>query len=107
MILFVVYNYIHYGFASNTAHVVALFSAFSSVAVAAGAPVIVTCILLGVIANTCSTLTHYACGVSPIFFGAGYITQGEWWRLGFILSIIHFAIWIGIGMPWMKFLGMW
>lgn len=107
MILFVVYNYIHYGFASNTAHVVALFSAFSSVAVAAGAPVIVTCILLGVIANTCSTLTHYACGVSPIFFGAGYITQSEWWRLGFILSIIHFAIWIGIGMPWMKFLGMW
>lgn len=107
MILFVVYNYIHYGFASNTAHVVALFSAFSSVAVAAGAPVIVTCILLGVLANTCSTLTHYACGVSPIFFGAGYITQGEWWRLGFILSIIHFAIWIGIGMPWMKFLGMW
>jgi len=107
MILFVVYNYIHYGFASNTAHVVALFSAFSSVAVAAGAPVMVTCILLGVLANTCSTLTHYACGVSPIFFGAGYITQGEWWRLGFILSIVHFVIWIGIGMPWMKFLGMW
>ena len=107
MILFVVYNYIHYGFASNTAHVVALFSAFSSVAVAAGAPVLVTCIILGVLANTCSTLTHYACGVSPIFFGAGYITQGEWWRLGFGLSIVHFVIWIGIGMPWMKFIGMW
>ncbi len=107
MILFVVYNYVHYGFASNTAHVVALFSAFSSVAVAAGAPVVVTCILLGVIANTCSTLTHYACGVSPIFFGAGYITQSEWWKIGFVLSVVHFAIWIGIGMPWMKFIGIW
>lgn len=107
IILFVVYNYVHYGFASNTAHVVALFSAFASVAVAAGAPVVMTAILLGVLANTCSTLTHYACGVSPIFFNAGYITQGEWWRLGFILSLVHFAIWLGIGMPWMKVLGLW
>jgi len=107
IILCIVYNYAHYGFASNTAHVMALFGGFATVAVAAGAPVLVTAILLGVIANTCSTLTHFACGVSPIFFGSGYITQGEWWRIGFILSVIHLIIWLGIGIPWMKVIGIW
>lgn len=105
--LSIVYTFIHYGFASNTAHVMALFSAFAIVATAAGAPVLLTAILLGVFANTCSTLTHYACGVSPIFFGSNYITQNEWWRIGFLLSIIHLVIWLGIGIPWMKVIGIW
>lgn len=107
VLLIIVYNYVHYGFASNTAHVMALFGAFATVAVAAGAPVLLTAILLGVVANTCSTLTHYACGVSPIFFGSGYMTQGEWWRIGFVLSIVHLVIWLGIGIPWMKIVGIW
>lgn len=107
IVLCIVYTFIHYGFASNTAHVMALFSAFATVAVAAGAPIVLTAILLGVFANTCSTLTHYACGVSPIFFGSNYITQSEWWRIGFMLSIVHLIIWIGIGIPWMKVLGIW
>ena len=107
VILCVVYTFMHYGFASNTAHVMALFSAFATIAVAAGAPILLTAILLGVFANTCSTLTNYACGLSPIFFGSGYITQGEWWRIGFILSVIHLFIWLGIGIPWMKVIGIW
>jgi DASS family divalent anion:Na+ symporter len=107
VLLCIVYTFVHYGFASNTAHVMALFSAFAIVAVAAGAPVMLTAILLGVFANTCSTLTHYACGVSPIFFGSGYITQSEWWRHGFVLSIVYLVIWLGIGIPWMKVIGIW
>lgn len=107
ILLSAVYTFMHYGFASNTAHVMALFGAFATVAIAAGAPVIMTAILLGVLANTCSTLTHYACGVSPIFFGSGYITQGEWWRIGFILSVLHLVLWLGIGLPWMKVIGIW
>lgn len=107
IILCVVYTFIHYGFASNTAHVMALFGAFATVAVAAGAPVLLIAILLGVFANTCSTLTHYACGVSPIFFGSGYITQSEWWRFGFVLSAMHLTIWLGVGIPWMKVIGIW
>lgn len=106
-LLCVVYTFVHYGFASNTAHVMALFSAFAIVAVTSGAPIVLTAILLGVFANTCSTLTHYACGVSPIFFGSGYITQSEWWRHGFLLSVIHLGIWLGIGIPWMKVIGIW
>ncbi|MEN6411339.1 MAG: DASS family sodium-coupled anion symporter [Veillonellales bacterium] len=107
IILCIIYTFVHYGFASNTAHVMALFGAFATVAIAAGAPVLLIAILLGVLANTCSTLTHYACGVSPIFFGSGYITQSEWWRLGFMLSALHLVIWLGIGVPWMKVIGIW
>jgi len=107
VVLCAIYTFMHYGFASNTAHVMALFSAFATIAVAAGAPILLTAILLGVFANTCSTLTHYACGLSPIFFGSGYITQSEWWRIGFILSVFHLVIWLGIGIPWMKVIGIW
>ncbi|MDD4600235.1 putative malate transporter YflS [bioreactor metagenome] len=107
IILGVIYNYMHYGFASNTAHVMALFAAFATIAVAAGAPVLLTAIIFGVLANACSTLTHYACGVSPIFFGSGYMTQGEWWKNGFVLSIANLIIWLGIGIPWMKVIGIW
>ncbi|WP_241230640.1 DASS family sodium-coupled anion symporter [Veillonella ratti] len=51
-------------------------------------------------------LTHYAAGPSPIFFESGYISQSQWWRNGFILSIINLIIWIGIGSLWIKFLGL-
>lgn len=102
-----IYVFLHYGFASNTAHVMALFAAFAIVAVTAGAPILLTAILLGVFANSCSTLTHYACGVSPVFFGSGYISQSEWWRFGFIITIVHLLIWIIIGIPWMKVVGIW
>ena len=30
------------------------------------------------------TLTHYSSGVTPIFFGAGYVPQGTWWRVGLL-----------------------
>jgi len=33
-------------------------------------------------------LTHYSGAAGPILFGAGYVTQADWWRLGFILTTL-------------------
>ena len=52
-------------------------------------------------------LTHYSTGSAPIYFGAGYVTQGQWWKLGFVCSVINIIIWIGIGSVWWKILGIW
>lgn len=105
IVLSIIYTYVHYGLASNTAHIMALFGAFASILVAAGAPALGVAIILGALANSCSLLTHYGCGVTPIFFGSNYMEQGEWWKIGFIVTTVHLLVWIVIGLPWMGMLG--
>ena len=34
-----------------------------------------------------------------------YVTQGEWWRIGFIMSVIYLTIWLFIGPLWWMLLG--
>jgi len=106
-LLLIVYLYAHYAFASLTAHVTAMFPAFIAVAVAAGAPPYLAALSLAFMSNLCGCLTHYAAGPAPIYFGAGYVTQGDWWRLGFFTSVINMVIWVGIGSIWWKVLGLW
>ena len=105
IVLSIVYVYAHYGLASNSAHVMALFGTFSAVLITAGAPALGVLIILGVLANSCSFLTHYGCGVTPIFFGANYMSQGQWWKIGFLISTMHIVVWLLIGLPWMKLIG--
>ncbi|TSB47216.1 anion permease [Alkalicoccobacillus porphyridii] len=107
VILAIVYFYSHYFFASNTAHVSAMYAAFLSVIVAAGAPPLLSALLLGFFSNLFGCTTHYGSGPAPVFFGTGYVTQQKWWSLGFIISIIHITVWIGIGGLWWKLLGLW
>ncbi|HWR42056.1 anion permease [Sporomusa sp.] len=107
MVLLVIYMYAHYGFASLTAHITAMYSAFVTVAAAAGAPVYLAALALAFMSNLCMSLTHYAAAPAPIYFGAGYISQGTWWKLGFWISVINMIIWVGLGSLWWKVLGLW
>jgi DASS family divalent anion:Na+ symporter len=107
IVLAVAYFYSHYFFASNTAHVSAMYAAFLSVIVAAGAPPLLSALILAFFSNLFGCLTHYGSGPAPVFFGSGYVTQQKWWSLGFLISIIHIIIWIGIGGLWWKLLGLW
>lgn len=98
--------YTHYVFASLTAHIAAMYTALLSVAVAMGTPPYLAIFGLMFCMPIAQELTHYAAGPSPIFFESGYISQGQWWRNGFILSLVNLIIWIGIGTLWMKILGL-
>lgn len=106
-ILLVAYMYSHYAFASLSAHVTAMYAAFLAVAVAAGAPPFLAAMGLGVISGLMGGLTHYATGPAPIYFGAGYIPQGTWWKIGFIMSVVNMIVFIGLGGVWWKLLGLW
>jgi len=105
--LVVVYTYVHYAFAGQTAHVVALYAPFLTVAVAAGAPPLLAALLFGFFSNLNSTLTHYSDGAAPIYYGSGYIDLRTWWRAGFLLSVLHLIVWLGAGLVWWRFLGIW
>jgi anion transporter len=53
------------------------------------------------------TLTHYATGSSPVIYGSGYTTLGEWWKAGFAMSVLNLLVFTLIGGVWWKALGYW
>jgi DASS family divalent anion:Na+ symporter len=105
--LVISYLYIHYGFASMTAHITALYPAFFTAALASGAPPMLAALPLAYFSNLDAGITHYGTGSAPVFFGAGYVGQSDWWRIGFLLSLLNLVIWLGIGMWWWKLIGLW
>jgi DASS family divalent anion:Na+ symporter len=107
ILLVVIYTFLHYAFASLTAHIIALYAAFLAIALAAGAPPMLSALILCFFSNLYGTLTHYGDGAAPVFFGSGYIGQRDWWIVGFLLAVVHLVVWLGIGLPYWKLLGIW
>lgn len=107
LILSLVYFYSHYLFASNTAHVSAMYAAFLAVAIAVGTPPVLAALVLAFFSNLFSSMTHYGTGPAPVLFGAGYVNIGSWWSIGFVASVVNIVIWLGVGGLWWKVLGLW
>jgi DASS family divalent anion:Na+ symporter len=105
--LVVAYCYIHYSFASMTAHVTALYPGFFVAAITAGVPPLLAALPLAYFSNLNAAMTHYGTGSAPVYFNAGYVRQGDWWRVGFFVSLVNLAIWLGLGMLWWKAIGLW
>ena len=106
-LLLLAYMYAHYIFASTTAHITAMLSAFYAAGLALGAPPMLYALLLASSSSIMMTLTHYATGTSPVIFGSGYTTLGEWWKAGFIMSVVNLAVFVIIGGVWWKVRGYW
>lgn len=106
-LLVAAYLYIHYLFASLTAQATVLYPVFLGAAVAAGVPPLVAALALACFSSLNAAMTHYGTGSAPVFFGAGYVSQTEWWRVGFLISLVNLAIWLGGGLLWWKLLGWW
>ena len=81
--------YVHYSFASMTAHITALYPGFLAAALAAGVPPLLAALPLAYFSSLNAGITHYGTGSAPVFFGAGYVRQGEWWRIGFLISVVE------------------
>ena len=107
VVLIVVYVYSHYAFASLVAHVTAMFPAFFAVAIGLGAPPLLAALTLGFFSSLNAATTHYGTGPAPIVFGAGYLSHAEWWRIGFVISLLHLMVWLPIGFLWWKVIGLW
>ncbi|MGN7822113.1 anion permease [Chitinophaga sp. 22536] len=106
-IIVLVYFYSHYIFASATAHVAAMYSAFLAVGISVGVPGTLLALVLGFCGGIFGTLTHYGHGPAPVFFGSTYVELKDWWKCGFILSIVYILLWMGLGAGWWKVLGIW
>lgn len=106
-LLMLAYLYAHYMFASGTAHVTAMFGAFYAAGLALGAPPMLFALMMAAATGIMMSLTHYASGSSPVIYGSGYVTMTEWWKAGFIMSIVELLIFATVGIMWWKLLGYW
>jgi DASS family divalent anion:Na+ symporter len=107
LVALLVYFYAHYGFASITAHTVAMYPAFGAVMLAKGVPPGLAAFSLACFGNLCAALTNYGTTPAPMFFAHGYVSFATWWKIGFKVSLATMLIWGTVGFAWWKFLGIW
>ena len=69
VILQAAYFFIHYLFASQTAHVGALYSAFLGMHLAAKVPSLLAALALAYTTNLFGALTHYSSGQAAVYYG--------------------------------------
>lgn len=101
-----IYFYTHYFFAGNSSHASAMYVPFLGIAVAVGAPPLLTALVLGYISSLMACLTHYGTAPGPIFFGSGNVPLRTWWALGLAISAAHLVIWLAVGIPWWRAIGL-
>lgn len=104
MLIILAFYFIHYFFASITAHVTALLVLF--IVTAKGIPgmdiKLLTYLLLYSI-GLMGIITPYGAGPSPIWYGFGYISTIRFWSLGAIFGLLYLIVLLFVGIPWIKF----
>lgn len=106
-VLILMYFYIHYMFASATAHITVLFPTFLFVLISYGIPATIAALILGFLSILSSGITHFGLASAPIFFGANYMRIKTWWYIGFMCSVLYLLVFSTVGALWWKAIGLW
>lgn len=77
-----------------------MYASFLAVALAAGADPILAARVLASFSNLFTSMTHRRTDPTPVFFGSGYVVMADWWKSGFIISMVNIVIWLGVGGLW-------
>lgn len=101
-----IYFYSHYFFASNVAHIGAMFPAFLAVLLDIQTPPYIAALILGFVSNLFGCLTHYGSGPAPMLFSSGFVKINTWWKIGFFMSLVYIVIYLGVGGFYWKMLGL-
>jgi L-tartrate/succinate antiporter len=100
--LVVLFFLVHYLFASLAAHTTAVLP----VVLAAGAAVpgiplakfaLLLCYSLGIM----GVITPFATGPAPVYFGSGYLSRRDFWRLGLVFGLIFLTVFLAIEIPFL------
>lgn len=105
-LLNVAYFGLHYMFASQTAHVGALYSAFLAMMLSTGVPGVLAALSLGFMSNLFGSLTHYGSGQGAVYYGAGYLTLKEVFTYGGIMGTLNLLVWGLVGSVWWRVIGL-
>lgn len=107
IVLGLIYFYSMYAFSMLSGHIAAMVAPFFVVCLATGAEPMLAVAIFAYFSCLCGCTTNYSSGPVIIYFGLGYVNASRWFRIGFVVSVIHIVIWLGAGLVWWKFLGWW
>ncbi|WIA16877.1 hypothetical protein OEZ85_013807 [Tetradesmus obliquus] len=105
MLLLIVYVAMHYLFASQSAHVAAMYPAFLAVMLRCGISPVLSAMSLAYIGNTMTAMTHYASAESVVYFSQRYYTVKAVWGVGAVMTLLNLAVWLAVGLGWFKAVG--
>ncbi len=104
--LVALFFFVHYMFASLTAHTTAVLPVILAAGVVVpGIPLRTFALLLGFSLGIMGVITPYATGPAPVYFASGFIARRDFWRLGLIFGLIFLGALLAIGVPWLMLLG--
>ncbi len=106
-IALLVYFYAHYGFASITSHILAMYAPFGLLLISRGAPPGLVAFSFACFTNLAAGLTNFGTTPAPMFYAQDYVSFRRWWTTGAAVSIVNIAIWSTIGSVWWKLIGLW
>jgi DASS family divalent anion:Na+ symporter len=101
--LIAIYVAIHYLFVSQSSQVLALLGVFLDVGIRGGVPVPLMAFGLLFASSYFSAITPQGGSQNIIFAASGYLTQGELYRMGLIITLAFLAVFLLVGTPWVLF----
>jgi DASS family divalent anion:Na+ symporter len=101
--LIAIYVAIHYLFVSQSSQVLALLGVFLDVGARGGVPVPLMAFGLLFASSYFSAITPQGGSQNIIFAASGYLTQGELYRLGLVITLAFLAVFLLVGTPWVLF----
>ena len=107
LLLAIIYFYSMYMFSMLSGHIAAMVAPFFIVALAAGANPMITIAIFAYFSCLCGCTTNYSSGPVIIYYALGYSNTRQWFRAGFVISIVHIITWMVFGLLWWKILGWW
>jgi len=101
--LIALYVGLHYFFVSQTSQMLALLAVFLDVGIRGGVPAALMAPGLLFASSYFSVITPQGGSQNIIFVAAGYLRQGELYKLGLLTTLAFLAIYLVIGTPWLLF----
>jgi DASS family divalent anion:Na+ symporter len=101
ILLVATYVVLHYLFASQTAHLLALFGIFLDVGVKLGVTPVFLAFQLLFATDYFSVLTPQGSSANLLFAGSGYLSQRDLYRLGATTTAVSFLIYAVVGTAWL------
>jgi DASS family divalent anion:Na+ symporter len=98
--LVLLYVAIHYMFVSQSSQVLALLGVFLDVGIRGGVPAPLMAFALLFASSYFSVITPQGGSQNVIFVGGGYLTQGELYRLGLLMTLFFLVVFLGVGTAW-------
>eukprot|EP00762_Andalucia_godoyi_P007751 ANDGO_01808.mRNA.1 Putative malate transporter YflS len=105
VLLSVIYFYSMYSFSMITAHITCFVPLFMNVGRMLAVPPFLLTALLAHMSCLCACLTTFSSGPIIIYFGFKATSTSRWFAVGFLVSIVHCVVWLGVGLIWWKILG--